>query len=156
MERTIVNSFGLVFTIQGSETALKPVMLTGHQDVIPVDDPNDWTYPPFDPFFNGTWLWGRGASDDKNSLTAIFSVLETLFSRLSWTPRRTLIIALGFDEESFGTLGAGNIGQYLEQIYGRDSMVMLLDEGGMGLDLVENTTLCESNLRGVSLLRTFG
>lgn len=117
-------------------------MLTAHQDVVPVADPSTWKYPPFSAHFDGRWLWGRGASDDKNSLSAIFSALETLLSDPTWNPRRTIIVALGFDEES-GSRGAGTIGSFLEQRYGQWSMAIVLDEGGMGLELLEGKVLCE-------------
>lgn len=117
-------------------------MLTAHQDVVPVADPSTWKYPPFSAHFDGRWLWGRGASDDKNSLSAIFSALETLLSDPTWVPRRTIIVALGFDEES-GSRGAGTIGPLLEERYGQWSMAIILDEGGMGLELLEDKVLCK-------------
>jgi len=83
-------------------------MLTGHQDVVPADDPSAWKYPPYAAHFDGEWLWGRGASDDKNSITAIFSALEYLLSNESWVPQGTVIVALGFDEDGTGLRGAGH------------------------------------------------
>ena len=74
-----------------------------------------------------------GASDDKNSLTGLFSALETLLSNPLWVPRRTIIVALGFDEECSGRRGAGHIGPFLEKRYGPNSLALILDEGGMGL-----------------------
>ncbi|KAH8676161.1 hypothetical protein BX600DRAFT_454412 [Xylariales sp. PMI_506] len=139
MAKTTVNTFGLVYTLPGTDESLKPIMLTAHQDVVPVADPSTWKYPPFSAHFDGQWLWGRGASDDKNSLTAIFSSLETLFSETEWVPKRTIIIALGFDEES-GNRGAGTIGVYLEELYGKDSMAIIVDEGGNGLQLLDGKT----------------
>lgn len=143
MALQVVNIFGLVYTVKGRNPSLKPLMFTGHQDVIPADEPSKWRYPPFAAHFDGQWLWGRGASDDKNSITAILSVLEYLLSHASWTPERTIIVALGFDEEGTGLRGAGTIAPYLENLYGPDSMVMLLDEGGLGLELLEGTALCK-------------
>ncbi|KAI0444759.1 peptidase family M20/M25/M40 [Xylaria telfairii] len=141
MARETVNTFGLVYTIKGSDSSLKPLMLAAHQDVVPVADDSVWSYPPFSAHFDGRFLWGRGASDDKNSLTALMSALESLLENPSWIPKRTIIFALGFDEESSGRRGAGTIGPYLENLYGFNSMALILDEGGMGLDLVENNTL---------------
>ncbi len=63
--------------------------------------------------------------------------METLLSNPDWTPTRTIIIALGFDEECSGRRGAGTIAKYLESTYGKDSMVLILDEGGMGLQLID-------------------
>ncbi|KAI1503150.1 peptidase family M20/M25/M40 [Biscogniauxia marginata] len=141
MERVTVNTFGLVYIIKGSDTSLKPLLLAAHQDVVPVADASTWKYPPFSAHFDGQWLWGRGASDDKNSLTGLFSALETLLSNSSWVPKRTIILALGFDEECSGRRGAGQIGIYLEELYGPGSVALILDEGGMGLELLENDTL---------------
>ncbi|KAI1816952.1 peptidase family M20/M25/M40 [Poronia punctata] len=139
MDRKTVNTFGLVYTIKGTDASLKPLMLAAHQDVVPVADDSTWSYPPFSGHFDGKWLWGRGASDDKNSLTALFSALEALLSNQDWTPKRTIILALGFDEECSGRRGAGTIGPYLEETYGPDSMALILDEGGMGLELLDGT-----------------
>lgn len=141
MARETVNTFGLVYSIKGTDPSLKPLMLTAHQDVVPVADASTWKYPPFSGHFDGRWLWGRGASDDKNSLTGLMSALETLLSNPRWNPRRSIIVALGFDEECSGRRGAGTIGPFLEEQYGKDSMAIILDEGGMGLELLGGETL---------------
>ncbi|KAK7911858.1 peptidase family M20/M25/M40 [Apiospora marii] len=141
MGRDVVNTFGLVFSIKGTNPSLGPIMLTAHQDVVPVADESTWKYPPFSAHFDGRWLWGRGASDDKNSLTALMSALDTLLANPAWVPQRSIIVALGFDEECSGRRGAGEIGKFLEQQWGKHSMAIILDEGGMGLDLLEGKTL---------------
>jgi len=138
MELVKVNRLGLVYSIEGTSKSLKPLMLTAHQDVVPVADDSTWLHPPFSAHFDGTWLWGRGASDDKNSLTALMSAMEALLSRARWKPRRTIVLAFGFDEESSGAKGAGSIGPYLERRYGKRSMAMILDEGGLGLQQLDN------------------
>lgn len=136
-----VNRFGLVYTIEGSDPSLKRLMLAAHQDVVPVADASTWTYPPFSGHFDGRWLWGRGASDDKNSLTGLMSVMEALLSNEAWAPRRGIVLAFGFDEECSGRRGAGFIAPYLEERFGRNSMVLILDEGGMGISAGGNNTL---------------
>ncbi|KAJ9142429.1 Carboxypeptidase S [Pleurostoma richardsiae] len=132
-----VNTFGLLYTLKGRDSSLKPLMLTAHQDVVPVADASTWTHPPFSAHFDGTWLWGRGASDDKNSLTGLMSAVETLLSQENWVPKRTILIALGFDEECSGRRGAGYIARHIESTWGNDSIAMILDEGGMGLQLID-------------------
>lgn len=112
-------------------------MLTAHQDVVPVADASTWTHPPFDAVYDGTWLWGRGASDDKNSLTALLSAVETLLSQ-GWSPKRTVLFAFGFDEECSGKKGAGSIAAHLKSTWGLDSVAIVLDEGGMGLQQIDN------------------
>ncbi|KFA74050.1 hypothetical protein S40288_05142 [Stachybotrys chartarum IBT 40288] len=135
MTRNTVNSFGLVYAVQGTNASLRPFMLTGHQDVVLVPD------PPFSGHCDGHRVWGRGASDDKNIVTAILSVLEHLLSNPSWKPKRTIIVALGFDEESSRRRGAGTISKYLQDKYGPQSMAMILDEAGLGLQLLQGNTL---------------
>ncbi|KAL1968084.1 hypothetical protein VTN77DRAFT_2214 [Rasamsonia byssochlamydoides] len=127
-----VNRLGLIFTLNGTNDAVKPLLLTAHQDVVPIDDASDWTYPPFSGHFDGQWLWGRGASDCKNVLIGLLSAVEDLLQQ-GWEPTRTVVLAFGFDEESHGWGGAGEIAKVLEKRYGRDSFELVLDEGGMGL-----------------------
>ena len=132
-----VNRLGLVFTFQGVDTTRKPILFMAHQDVVPIDDPSDWTYPPFAGVFDGEWIWGRGSSDCKNVLIGLMSTLEDLLTQ-DWRPQRTIVLAFGFDEESHGWLGAGSIAPVLEEKYGKDSFEFILDEGGMGLQSLGN------------------
>ncbi|KAJ5692335.1 hypothetical protein N7462_001758 [Penicillium macrosclerotiorum] len=143
-----INRLGLVFTFQGADTTRKPILFMAHQDVVPIDDPSDWTYPPFDGVFDGEWIWGRGSSDCKNVLIGLLSTLEDLVSQ-NWRPQRTVVLAFGFDEESHGFLGAGAIAPALEKKYGKDSFEFILDEGGMGLQSLGDNTEILYALPGV-------
>lgn len=129
-----VNTHGLVYTINGKKKELKPVMLCGHQDVVPVPEETveRWTYPPFAGVFDGDYLWGRGSSDCKNNVIAVFEALEELLSK-GFELERTIIIALGFDEETSGHRGAAKISEFLEDKWGKDSIFMIIDEGGLGV-----------------------
>lgn len=119
------------------------MLLMAHQDVVPVINESLWNHPPFEGHFDGEWLWGRGAIDDKGALTAIMSTLETLLAD-GWTPRRTVIAAFGFDEECSGSLGAGHISRHLEERYGKKSMALIYDEGGLGLMPIGNTLFAQT------------
>ncbi|CDR37913.1 CYFA0S01e19108g1_1 [Cyberlindnera fabianii] len=129
-----VNTHGLVYTIEGSDKGLKPVMLTGHQDVVPVPAETEWRWkhPPRDAYFDGEWLWGRGASDCKNNVVAIFEAVEQLLSS-GYKPKRTIVLAFGFDEESSGTQGAGKITDFLMEQWGENGLLLIVDEGGLGI-----------------------
>lgn len=109
--------------------------------MVPVADASTWTYPPFEAHFGGKYIWGRGASDDKNSLTGIFSAVEGLLSESDWKPRRTLLLAFGFDEEVGLNQGAGRISEVLKDRYGGDSIAIILDEGGFGSGPLDNKTV---------------
>ncbi|KAI0813574.1 hypothetical protein GGR55DRAFT_676506 [Xylaria sp. FL0064] len=138
-----INTFGLLYTVQGSEESLRPILLTGHQDVVPVEleTLDQWKYPPFSAFYNKTegFLYGRGASDDKSAITALMSAMEALLSQDEYRPRRSVIFAFGFDEECSGYRGAGNISKTLEERYGKGKIAAIIDEGGAGLQSLGDT-----------------
>ncbi|KAL8279436.1 hypothetical protein RQP46_008248 [Phenoliferia psychrophenolica] len=126
-----VNTYGLVFEWTGSDPSLQPILLAGHQDTVPVEPTtvDQWNEPPFSGKFDGTFIWGRGSCDDKSGTIGIFSSFETLLES-GFKPQRTVVFASGFDEELSGPRGAGHLGVYLEQTYGRDAFAFLVDEGG--------------------------
>ncbi|KAI0467746.1 hypothetical protein F4859DRAFT_232258 [Xylaria cf. heliscus] len=132
-----INRFGLVYTVKGSDESLAPILLTAHQDVVPVEPEtlDGWKYPPFSAVYNETdqFLWGRGASDGKSTITALMSAMEALLSQEEYQPRRSVIFAFGFDEECSGYRGAGEISKHLEERYGEGGIAVILDEGGAGL-----------------------
>ncbi len=135
VKREMVNTHGLVLTWQGSDPTLQPILLTGHQDTVPVNPGtlDQWEHHPFAGVYDGTFVHGRGSIDCKNSVSAILEAWELLISA-GFQPRRTVLFASGFDEESGGVRGAGAIGEFLEERYGKDSIALVWDEGGMGFD----------------------
>jgi Gly-Xaa carboxypeptidase len=137
LELSVVNDLGLLYTFKGSEKNLKPILFAAHQDVVPASSPDKWTHPPFDAHFDGKWLWGRGSSDCKNNLIGILSVVENLLEQ-NWQPKRTVLLAFGYDEETGGERGATIIAQELVKRYGKHGVAMIMDEGGMGIEVVGN------------------
>lgn len=100
----MVNTRGLFFRWNGSDPSLKPALLMGHQDVVPVnpDTVLEWTHPPNRGFFDGKALGGRGAVDCKDTLSGILEAI-TLLLEQGFVPRRTVLLSFGSDEESKGT-----------------------------------------------------
>lgn len=112
----------------GVEPDRVAAILLAHQDVVPVDDPQRWTHPPFAGVVDDEFVWGRGAIDDKSRLLAILEAVEAALAA-GIRPRHTIFLAFGHDEEVFGDTGAMHMAQRL-----RDQGVfadLLLDEGGM-------------------------
>ncbi|GCF00910.1 hypothetical protein ZYGM_002516 [Zygosaccharomyces mellis] len=131
-----VNGIGLLYTWEGSDSFLKPVIFMAHQDVVPVNKRtwDEWEYPPFSGYYDkGTdYIWGRGASDCKNLLTAELEAIEQLIKD-EYTPQRTILVSLGADEESSGKEGAQKLSKFIEQRYGKESIYSIVDEGnGVG------------------------
>ncbi|KAA1468984.1 carboxypeptidase S [Dentipellis sp. KUC8613] len=131
LTRTKVNTFALVYHWQGTNPALKPVLLTAHQDVVPVDanTVGDWIHPPYSGYFDGEWIWGRGSCDDKSGLIGSMTAVESLLKR-KFKPERSVVLAYGIDEERGGRDGATAIRDYLLASYGENAFSILVDEGG--------------------------
>ncbi|GAA6027280.1 hypothetical protein JCM8097_002553 [Rhodosporidiobolus ruineniae] len=129
-----VNTHGLLYTFAGSDTSLKPIILMAHTDTVLVnpDTLDQWSFEPWSGYFDGEYLWGRGATDCKNLVSGILEAV-TLLLEGGFKPRRTVLISFGFDEESRGWGGAGELAKVIEQRYGKDGVAFLVDEGGMGV-----------------------
>ena len=122
----------LLFTWPGTDAAAPALLLTAHQDVVPVEagSQGKWAAPPFSGAVANGFVTGRGAIDDKGSLMAILEATERLLAR-NYRPRQTIYLAFGHDEERGGT-GAIAIAALLKQ---RGANIGLaLDEGYAVLD----------------------
>jgi acetylornithine deacetylase len=80
------------------------VVLSGHTDVVPVDD-QEWHTNPFDVVEKDGLLYGRGTADMKSFLAIILSSLGTLTTAPLKTP---IHLAFSYDEE-VGCLGAPSL-----------------------------------------------
>jgi carboxypeptidase PM20D1 len=126
---TVVSGYSLLFHIAGSDPALKPVLLMGHMDVVPVDEVTlaEWTHDPFAGTIADDIIWGRGTMDDKLSVLSFLEATETLLAA-GYEPTRSLYLAFGHDEEVGGKDGAQEVAKYLEARGVEFEFV--LDEGG--------------------------
>ncbi|KAJ6494687.1 hypothetical protein C8R47DRAFT_1318622 [Mycena vitilis] len=125
-----VNTYGLIYTWQGSDANLKPLLLMAHYDVVPVapHSVDQWKYPPYSGYFDGESVWGRGSYDDKSGVIGILTAIEVLLEA-GFAPTRTVVLSFGFDEEAGGYHGAGHLGPALLERFGPDSFAMIVDEG---------------------------
>lgn len=104
MTREILPNRALVYTWQGSDPSLAPIILMGHQDVVPVTagTEGDWKHAPFAGEIAEGAVWGRGSVDDKGTLVMMFEAAEALAAK-GFKPKRTVIFVSGQDEEAGGT-----------------------------------------------------
>ncbi|WP_108246989.1 M20 family peptidase [Muricauda brasiliensis] len=129
LELEKINGYSLLYKWQGSDPSQKPIVLLSHQDVVPVDQPtlSEWEAGPFEGKITDSHVIGRGTLDDKSSLMALMESVETLLKE-SFTPKQTIYLAFGHDEELGGNKGAKAIASYLKE--NGISAAMTLDEGG--------------------------
>jgi len=128
LEKTRLSTFGLLYKWPGTNTALKPILLLAHFDVVPPGDDTLWAHPPFSGHVDESHIWGRGAQDIKIALISTLEAVETLLAE-KFVPERSVYIATGGDEEIDGRLGAGQIAARLEEE--GVQLEFLIDEGGI-------------------------
>ena len=132
MTREKVAGYTLLYTWQGSDASLAPLLLMAHQDVVPVNigTEGDWTGSPFGGEIIDGYIYGRGAIDDKGSMVALMEAADAL-ARDGFQPRRTVYFLFGHDEEVSGAGAAAGVQLLKDRGV---APVMALDEGFMIVD----------------------
>lgn len=98
------NRTNLVARLRGRDAALKPLMLSAHTDVVPVER-DHWRLPPFSAEIAEGCVWGRGSLDMKAKAAMDLAIVSAL-RRTGSIPERDLIVAAVADEEAGSELGA--------------------------------------------------
>lgn len=130
LRREVINDYGLLYTWEGYDGSIGPILLMAHLDVVPANDSleNKWMHEPFSGLIEDDYIWGRGTLDDKGSVLAILEAVEHLLEE-GFNPRRTIYLAFGYDEEVGGTRGAAKIAELLESR--SIQLDFVLDEGSV-------------------------
>ncbi len=126
LELTMINDYSPVYYWKGSGEDL-PILFLAHYDVVPVNE-GSWSVPPFSGKIEDGRVWGRGSIDDKNSIIGLMESVEKLLSE-GYSPKRSIYLAFGYDEETLGKYGATKIAEYFKENGIRFDYV--LDEGGV-------------------------
>ena len=132
LQLQLVNQ-SMLYKWQGSHVALKPILLTGHYDVVPVIPGSEtkWQQPPFSGNIVDGVIWGRGALDDKSGVVGILQAVTYLLEQ-GFQPQRTVYLSFGHDEEIGGRNGAGTITALLKEQ--GVQLAWSLDEGSFVFD----------------------
>ncbi|WP_254773831.1 M20/M25/M40 family metallo-hydrolase [Microbacterium sp. cf046] len=140
-----VTEFGLLFRWAGAAASAQPVVLMAHYDVVPVDESDAWTYPPFEGRVEDGWVYGRGALDDKGPLAIVLEAVENLLAA-GFTPPRDVYLSFGGNEETYGAAAE----QIATTLQGRGIVPWLvLDEGGAVVDAPLPFALGDAAMVGV-------
>ena len=117
----------LIGTWPGSDPRLKPLVISGHMDVVEAK-PSDWQRDPFNPVVENGYLYGRGATDMKLDGTIAIAALTEL-RRQGYKPRRTIVIEFSGDEET-----AMKTSAIIAEKLKNAELVLNIDGGGGVLD----------------------
>jgi carboxypeptidase PM20D1 len=129
LKKTVVNEFSLVYEWPGTYLNLKPILLMGHQDVVPVENGTEtlkWDVDPFAGEIKDGYIIGRGTMDQKLAVLGTMEAVEHLIKR-SFRPTRTVYLAFGHDEEIGGQEGAKHVARMFQER--GISFEFILDEG---------------------------
>lgn len=129
LDKKIINDYSLVYHWKGRSTDQKPILVTAHMDVVPIEKgtEEDWNHKPFSGTIADDYVWGRGTLDTKVHMIGALEAVESLLKE-DYIPHRDIYFAFGHDEEVGGTQGAAKIVEYF--IENNIEFEYLIDEGG--------------------------
>ncbi|NBB18350.1 M20/M25/M40 family metallo-hydrolase [Runella sp. CRIBMP] len=129
LKRERVNGYALLFEWKGKNPTLKPALLMGHYDVVPVVQGTEkmWKHQPFAGDIADGFIYGRGTLDDKVTVIGVLEAIEYLLKQ-NYQPERSFYLAFGHDEEVSGRYGARQIAALLETR--KVQLEYVMDEGG--------------------------
>ncbi|WP_091230515.1 M20/M25/M40 family metallo-hydrolase [Microbacterium sp. 3J1] len=123
--------FGLLYRWEGAPAASGgPLVLMAHYDVVPVDESDSWTHPPFAGVVADGVVYGRGALDDKGPLVVVLEAVENLLAQ-GFVPARDVYLSFGGNEETYG-----HAAEEIARVLHARGVVpwLVVDEGGAVVD----------------------
>ena len=97
LEKTEIDG-SLLFYWKGKH-ADKPIVLMGHQDVVPAE--GSWEHDPFSGDIEDGKIWGRGTADTKCSVMSFLQAVEELLKE-GYVPEQDVYLASSNTEEVAG------------------------------------------------------
>ena len=113
----------LVARLRGSDAGAKPLVISGHMDVVEAKAA-DWTRDPFTAVVENGYLYGRGATDMKLDAAIVMATLIDM-KRQGFRPRRDVIFELSGDEETAMKTSAA-----IAERFKNAEIVLNIDGGG--------------------------
>jgi acetylornithine deacetylase/succinyl-diaminopimelate desuccinylase-like protein len=101
----------------------QPTLLVyGHYDVQPAEPMGNWKSPPFKPTVRGSYLYGRGASDDKGQLLVHIKAIESWLRTQGSLPINVKCLFEG--EEESGSQSLADFLQRHASVAAADAVLM--------------------------------
>ncbi|GAA2753539.1 M20/M25/M40 family metallo-hydrolase [Amnibacterium kyonggiense] len=101
-QQSYAGRYDLVARRPGSDPSAPSLLLNGHIDVVPVEDADGWTSPPFAPEVRDGWLFGRGAGDMKCGFAMCLLAIRALDEVQPGWQRGDLTLIAVIEEECTG------------------------------------------------------
>ncbi len=120
-----IDDFGILLRWPGKDPSLDPILMMGHQDVVPTDG-QAWDYDPFAAEIHAGEIWGRGTLDTKCVVCGFFEAASYLIGKGYVPPRDVWYFSSDGEEINAPTARHG--AEWLKSHGVHPYMV--LDEGG--------------------------
>ena len=124
LEKTVLNG-SLMYLWKGADSAKKPILLMGHQDVVPASN-EGWSVDAYSGAVIDGNLYGRGCLDCKSTMYVEMQAVEELLSE-GFTPPCDVYLSYSINEETGGD-GAAAAVRYLKEK--GITLALVMDEGG--------------------------
>lgn len=128
LDKTVLNGT-LLYHWKGKDDKKLPILLMGHQDVVPASD-EGWSVPAYSGTVKDGCLYGRGALDCKGTMYVQLQAVEELLDE-GFIPPCDVYLEYAINEETGGD-GAASAMRFLRDKGIRFSFV--IDEGGAVID----------------------
>ena len=107
LEKTVLNGT-LLYRWPGSNPGKKPILLMGHQDVVPATD-EGWSVPAYSGAVKDGCLYGRGTLDCKGTMYVQLQAVEELLAE-GFVPPCDVYLEYSINEETGGDGAAAAAG----------------------------------------------
>mmetsp|Transcript_18454 Transcript_18454/g.27885 ORF Transcript_18454/g.27885 Transcript_18454/m.27885 type:complete len:454 (-) Transcript_18454:75-1436(-) len=111
------SKFNVVARRRGSSSCQRSCIYQGHVDVVPANESDGWTNPPFEPVIKEGRLYGRGAGDMKAGVVSMMYAVIALH-RMGYAPGGNFALATVVEEECTGN---GSLVASLDKLLPTDS-----------------------------------
>ena len=128
LEKEVLNGT-LLYRWKGQDSTKNPIMLMGHQDVVPATD-DGWRVPAYSGTVIDSDLYGRGAMDCKSTMYVELQAVEELLAE-GFVPPCDVYLSYSINEETGGD-GAAAVVRHLKAK--GLTFAIVLDEGGAIID----------------------
>ena len=95
------NAFNVVGTYRVENPKGRSLIMNGHVDVVPTGPLDMWKRPPFEPYRENGWLYGRGSGDMKAGIAGMLYALDAL-RRIGLRPAADIYFQSVVEEECTG------------------------------------------------------
>lgn len=102
--------------IKGSKPGPK-IVFDGHMDTVPVTDPSEWKFPPFEAQIHENKIYGRGATDMKGAIAAMAVAAANFKNETNGEFAGDIYVAGVVHEECFEGVAAREISSYVKPDY---------------------------------------